>query len=81
MNSKEFRSELEKIMPGYSWTVHRPSKFLDVEGAPPPPLAAPPGAAGSVGLPVVHAAMLAAKTSAIPLRTTLFLRMSLFLSL
>ena len=40
MNSKEFRSELEKIMPGYSWTVHRHSKFLDVEGAPPPPLAA-----------------------------------------
>ena len=23
MNSKEFRAELEKIMPGYSWTVQR----------------------------------------------------------
>lgn len=28
MNSKEFRAELEKIMPGYMWTVHRPSKHL-----------------------------------------------------
>ena len=24
MNSKEFRAELAKIMPGYEWTVHRP---------------------------------------------------------
>lgn len=24
MNSKEFRAELVKIMPGYEWTVHRP---------------------------------------------------------
>lgn len=23
MNSKEFRAELEKIMPGYMWTVHQ----------------------------------------------------------
>ena len=30
MNSKEFRSELEKIMPGYMWTVHqdRTGKWL-----------------------------------------------------
>ena len=31
MNSKEFRAELVKIMPGYSWTVHqegRGSKWL-----------------------------------------------------
>ena len=30
MNSKEFREELEKIMPGYSWTVHqdRAGKWL-----------------------------------------------------
>lgn len=25
MNGKEFREELSKIMPGYSWTVHRSS--------------------------------------------------------
>lgn len=24
MNSKEFRAELVKIMPGYRWTVHKP---------------------------------------------------------
>ena len=27
MNTSEFRKELVKIMPGYSWTVHRPIKF------------------------------------------------------
>jgi len=27
MNSNDFRRELIKIMPGYVWTVHRPSKF------------------------------------------------------
>lgn len=27
MNSKEFRADLEKIMPGYSWTVHKPLKY------------------------------------------------------
>jgi len=26
MNSKEFRAELVKIMPGYDWTVHKPRK-------------------------------------------------------
>lgn len=26
MDAKEFRAELVKIMPGYSWTVHRASK-------------------------------------------------------
>lgn len=26
MNSNEFRAELVKIMPGYSWTVHKPLK-------------------------------------------------------
>lgn len=26
MNNKEFRAELAKIMPGYSWTVHKPLK-------------------------------------------------------
>ena len=24
MNTKEFRAELVKVMPGYSWTVHKP---------------------------------------------------------
>lgn len=30
MNSSDFRAELEKIMPGYSWTVHqnRTGKWL-----------------------------------------------------
>jgi len=28
MKTPEFRKELLKIMPGYSWTVHRPSKFI-----------------------------------------------------
>jgi hypothetical protein len=34
MNSNEFRKELEKIMPGYAWTVHRPttSGYLWAEG-------------------------------------------------
>lgn len=27
MNTTGFRKELLKIMPGYSWTVHRPSKI------------------------------------------------------
>lgn len=27
MSSNEFRDELVKIMPGYQWTVHRPTKF------------------------------------------------------
>jgi len=26
MNSKAFRAELVKIMPGYNWTVHKPRK-------------------------------------------------------
>lgn len=28
MNSKEFRTELEKIMPGYLWTVHQQPKYI-----------------------------------------------------
>ena len=28
MNSNEFRKELQKIMPGYKWTVHRKSSLL-----------------------------------------------------
>ena len=28
MNSNEFRAELVKIMPGYSWTVHRDPAWL-----------------------------------------------------
>lgn len=28
MNTNEFRAELLKIMPGYNWTVHKPSKYL-----------------------------------------------------
>lgn len=27
MNSNKFRAELVKIMPGYKWTVHRPSVY------------------------------------------------------
>lgn len=27
MNSADFRKELMKIMPGYSWTVHKQSKY------------------------------------------------------
>ena len=40
MTSNEFRAELAKIMPGYSWTVHRPHKRFEVEGLAPQPLAA-----------------------------------------
>lgn len=35
MNSNGFRKELEKIMPGYKWTVHRslnPEHYLDATG-------------------------------------------------
>lgn len=35
MNSKKFREELKKIMPGYKWTVHRsrwPERFLEATG-------------------------------------------------
>ena len=36
MNTKEFRAELVKIMPGYKWTVRRPSdnsgKYLEAIG-------------------------------------------------
>jgi len=28
MNSTEFRKQLIKIMPGYTWTVHRPSMYF-----------------------------------------------------
>ena len=28
MNSSEFRKELLKVMPGYSWTVHRSNLFI-----------------------------------------------------
>lgn len=28
MNSKDFRKELQKIMPGYKWTIHRPTNYL-----------------------------------------------------
>lgn len=28
MNAKEFRAELVKIMPGYSWTVHKTPKGM-----------------------------------------------------
>ncbi len=28
MNSKEFRKELLKLMPGYKWTVHRTEPYL-----------------------------------------------------
>lgn len=27
MNSIDFRKELMKVMPGYNWTVHKPSKY------------------------------------------------------
>ena len=40
MTSNEFRAELVKIMPGYSWTVHRPVKRFEVEGLAPQPLVA-----------------------------------------
>lgn len=30
MNANEFRAELVKIMPGYSWTVHKPHKYRDI---------------------------------------------------
>lgn len=30
MNSNEFRAELVKIMPGYSWTVHKQPKYRDI---------------------------------------------------
>jgi len=30
MNAKEFRADLEKIMPGYSWTVHQQPKCRDI---------------------------------------------------
>lgn len=34
MNSKEFRAELVKVMPGYNWTVHQSSmpEMLDATG-------------------------------------------------
>ena len=32
MNSKEFRKELVKIMPGYAWTVHRNTCLLSATG-------------------------------------------------
>ena len=32
MTSADFRKELVKIMPGYSWTVHRESRFPHVPG-------------------------------------------------
>ena len=35
MNSKEFRAELVKIMPGYNWTVHKssiPEEWLEATG-------------------------------------------------
>lgn len=34
MNSNEFRKELEKIMPGYAWTVHRTTTagYLEASG-------------------------------------------------
>lgn len=28
MNTSEFRDELVKIMPGYNWTIHRPSRLF-----------------------------------------------------
>lgn len=28
MNANEFREALNKIMPGYNWTVHKPSKYM-----------------------------------------------------
>lgn len=31
MTSKEFRTELVKIMPGYDWTVHKPSTASRIE--------------------------------------------------
>lgn len=35
MNPKDFRAELVKIMPGYSWTVHKqPKLFREIEGLP-----------------------------------------------
>ena len=40
MTSNEFRAELAKIMPGYSWTVHRTHKRFEVEGLAPQPLTA-----------------------------------------
>lgn len=30
MSSQEFRAELVKIMPGYSWTVHQQRKYHDI---------------------------------------------------
>lgn len=30
MNSNEFRAELVKIMPGYSWTVHKQPKYRNI---------------------------------------------------
>ena len=35
MNPKEFRAELNKIMPGYKWTLHKsvcPDKYLSATG-------------------------------------------------
>lgn len=40
MNSNDFRAELVKIMPGYSWTVHKQPKRYEVEGLAPQPLIA-----------------------------------------
>lgn len=31
MNANEFRDELVKIMPGYSWTVHKQRKYLGIQ--------------------------------------------------
>ena len=30
VTAKAFRDELQKLMPGYSWTVHKQSKYRDI---------------------------------------------------